>query len=75
MWVSGQRYDPAALCSRERTPLTHWIRGWVGLSSSLDTEAGEKILGSYRGSNPDPPVVQSVVRHYTDCPDSLSIGI
>jgi hypothetical protein len=30
--------------SRERTPGTHWIGGWVGLRAGLDTEARGKIL-------------------------------
>jgi hypothetical protein len=39
----------------------------VGLRAGLDTEVRGKILCPCRGSNPDRPVVQSVVRHYTDC--------
>jgi hypothetical protein len=50
---------------RERTPGTHWTGGWVGLRAGLDTEARGKIFCHCRGSNPDRPVVQSVVRHYT----------
>jgi hypothetical protein len=42
--VSGQRHAPAALYPRERTPVTHWIGGWVGLRPGLDTDAREKIL-------------------------------
>jgi hypothetical protein len=48
----------------ERTPSTHWSGGWVGPRAGLDTEE-EKILCPCRGSNPDRPVVQPVVRHYT----------
>jgi hypothetical protein len=62
MGVSGQRHVPAALCSRERT---HCTGGWVGLRAGLDTDGG-KILCPCEGSNPDRPVVQSVVRHYTE---------
>jgi hypothetical protein len=40
--------------------------GWVGLRADLDTEVRGKILCSCLRSNPDRPVVQSVVRHYTD---------
>jgi hypothetical protein len=49
----------------ERTPSTHCTGGWVGPRASLDTEARGKILCPRRGSNPDRPVVQPVVRHYT----------
>jgi hypothetical protein len=57
MGVSGQRHAPAALYLWEKTPGTHWIEGWMGLRSDLDSEAREKILCISRGSN---PVVQSV---------------
>jgi hypothetical protein len=49
----------------ERTPGTHWTGGWVGPRVGLDTEATGKILCPRRESNPDRPVVQPVVRHYT----------
>jgi hypothetical protein len=52
--------------SWEGTPGTHWIGGWVRLRASLDSEARRKILYLCRGSNPDRPVVQSVVRHCAD---------
>jgi hypothetical protein len=65
MGVSGQRHVPAALCPGERTHGTHCTGGWVGLRAGLDTEVRGKILCPYRRSNPDWPVVQSVVRHYT----------
>jgi hypothetical protein len=61
MGVSSQCHDPAALYALESTPGTHWIGGWLGLIAGLDTEARGKIL--CRGCN---PVVQSVVRCYTD---------
>jgi hypothetical protein len=63
---SGQCHAPAALCPWKRTPGTHWTGGWVGLRAGLDTEARGKILFPGLGSKPDRPVVQSVVRHYTD---------
>jgi hypothetical protein len=66
MGVSGQRHAPAALYPRERTPGTHCTGGWVGPRAGLDTEARGKIICTYRGSNLDRPVVQPVVRHYTD---------
>jgi hypothetical protein len=49
----------------ERTLGTHCTGGWVGPRAGLDTEASGKILCPRRESNPDRPVVQPVVRHYT----------
>jgi hypothetical protein len=49
----------------ENTPGTHCTGGWVGPRAGLDTEDRGKILCPWRGSNPDRPVVQPVVRHYT----------
>jgi hypothetical protein len=65
MGVSGQRHAPAALYPRGKDPGTHCTVGWVGPRAGLDTEARGKILFPRRGSNPDRPVVQPVVRHYT----------
>jgi hypothetical protein len=39
----------------ERTPGTHWIGGWVGLSAGVDAGARRKILCPCRGSKPDRP--------------------
>jgi hypothetical protein len=50
----------------ERIPGTHCTGGWVGPRAGLDTEDRGKILCPCRGSNPDHPVVQPIVRHYTD---------
>jgi hypothetical protein len=66
MGVSVQRHTSAALCRGERTPSTHCAGGWVGRRASLDSEVRGKILCPCQGSNPDHPVVQSIVRHYTD---------
>jgi hypothetical protein len=46
-----------------KDPRTHWIGGWVDLTTGLDTKPEEKSFAScgYRT-----PVVQSVVRHYSD---------
>jgi hypothetical protein len=57
----GRAFTPG-----ERTPGTHRTGGWVGPIAGLDTEARGKILCPSRGSNPDRPVVQPVVRQYTD---------
>jgi hypothetical protein len=56
----GRAFTPG-----ERTPGTHCTGGWVGPRAGLDTEATGKILCPSRESNPDGPVVQPVVRHYT----------
>jgi hypothetical protein len=64
--VSGQRHAPAALNLGGKDPGTHCTGGWVGLTAGMGTEVRGKILCPCRGSNPDRPVVQSVVRYYTD---------
>jgi hypothetical protein len=46
-----------------KDPGTHCTGGWVGLRAGLDTEAIGKIFTS---GGDRTPVVQSVVRHYTD---------
>jgi hypothetical protein len=56
----GRAFTPG-----EMTSGTNCTGGWVGLRAGLDTEARGKILCPLRGSNPDHPVVQPVVRHYT----------
>jgi hypothetical protein len=61
--LSGHRHSPAALHTRERTPGTHCIGGWVGPGADLDTEAGEKKITSAADRT---SVVQSVVRYCTD---------
>jgi hypothetical protein len=54
-----------ALPPEKGPPGTHCTGGWVGPRAGLDTEDRGKILCPCRGSNPDRPVVQAVVRHYT----------
>jgi hypothetical protein len=63
MGASDQHHAPATLYPRGKHPGTHCTGGWVGPRAGLDAEDKEKILCLCRGSN---PVVQSVVRHYTD---------
>jgi hypothetical protein len=46
MGVSGQYHAPAALYHSERTPGTHWIGGWAGLTVGLDIKAREKSFVS-----------------------------
>jgi hypothetical protein len=57
----GRAFPP-----RKGPPGTHCTEGWVRLRAGLDTEVRGKILCPCRGSNPDQPVIQSIVRHYTD---------
>jgi hypothetical protein len=59
----------------ERTPGTHCTGGWVGPRAGLNTEDRGKILCPRRGSNPDRPVVQPVVRHYTDWATPAPVGL
>jgi hypothetical protein len=63
--VSGQRHAPPRFTPGERTHGIHCTGGWVGPRAGLDSEARGKILCPRRGSNPDRPVVQPVLRHYT----------
>jgi hypothetical protein len=73
--MSGQRHAPTAFCYGERTPGTHCTGGWVGLRAGLDTKIRGKILCPCRGSNPDRPVLQSVVRHYTGNPKQVNVQV
>jgi hypothetical protein len=45
---------------------THFTGVLVNPRARLDTEVWGKVLFPCRESNPDRPVAQSVVRHYTD---------
>jgi hypothetical protein len=49
---------------KERVPGTHWIGGWVGPRTGLDT--AEKILHPTGTRTPTPSVVQLVASRYTD---------
>jgi hypothetical protein len=51
MGLSGQRHAPAALYSRERTPGTHYIGGWVGPRAGLDAEIRGKEAGYQHENN------------------------
>jgi hypothetical protein len=65
MGVSGQRHAPAALYPRGKDPAVPIVQeaGWA--PEPVWTEDRGKILCPCWGSNPDRPVVQPVVRHYT----------
>jgi hypothetical protein len=64
--VGGQRHASAALYPRGKHPRYPLYRRLGGPSAGVDTEDRGKILCPCRGSNPVRPVVQIVVRHYTD---------
>jgi hypothetical protein len=71
--VSGQRHAPAAFGPGKRPP-SHILQeaGWAPELVCTQDVRG-KILRPCRGYNPDRPVVQSVVRHYTDWATPASI--
>jgi hypothetical protein len=69
MGVSSQRHAPPAHYPRESIRGTHWIGGWVGIRSGLDTEARGKIHCLCRRLNPDRPVC-SHTRYSLSCPSS-----
>jgi hypothetical protein len=66
MGVSGQRHAPAALLPPGKGPPVHNVQeaGWFP-EPVWTQRLEEKIHFPRRGSNPDRPVVQPVVRHYT----------
>jgi hypothetical protein len=57
---------PGRFTSRERTPVTHCIGGWVGPRAVLDAVVKRKIPSPRRKSKPRTPIVQSVGQRYTD---------
>jgi hypothetical protein len=66
MGVIGQRHAPAALLPPGKGPPgTQWTGGWVCPRAGVDTEDRGKIIFPCRGSKPERPVVQPVVRYYT----------
>jgi hypothetical protein len=64
--VSGQRHAPAALLPPGKGTPVPIVQeaGWAPEPVWTQRLEG-KILCPRRGSNPDRPVVQPVVRHYT----------
>jgi hypothetical protein len=62
--VSDQRHSPAALYPKERTPATHWIGAWGRASQLAWTQRLQEKSFAYAGDRT--PVVQTLVRHYTD---------
>jgi hypothetical protein len=66
MGVSGQRHAPAALLPSGKGSPVPIVQeaGWAPEPVWTQEDRG-KILCPCRGSNPNRPVVQPVVRHYT----------
>jgi hypothetical protein len=64
--VGGGEWSRPGFSPGERTAGTHCTRGWVDLRAALDTELEKKTFRLCRRANLDRPVVQPVVRHYTD---------
>jgi hypothetical protein len=66
MGVSGQRHAPAALYPPGKEPPVPIVQeaGWAPEPVWIQ-RLEEKFFALYRGWNPDRPVVQPVVRHYT----------
>jgi hypothetical protein len=64
MGVSGQRHAPATLYRQGKDP-----------RYPLDRRLEEKCFCLCRGSNLDRPVIQSVVKYYTELPGALNLFI
>jgi hypothetical protein len=58
---------PGRFTPRERDPDSHWIGGWMGHRTGMDTVSKRKIPSPCRDLNPDHPIVQPIVSRYTDC--------
>jgi hypothetical protein len=57
---------PGRFTPSERVPGTHWIGGWVGSRTVLDSVGNSKIPSPRRESNPRTPIVLPVAQRYTD---------
>jgi hypothetical protein len=66
MGVSGQRHALPRFAPGKGPPVPIVLEAGWALEPVWTQRIEEKILCPSRGSNPDRPVVQSVVRHYTD---------
>jgi hypothetical protein len=63
MEASGERHAPIALYPGERIPDTLQTGSWMGLRASTAREPRGKFCVS---AGDRIPVIQSVVKHYTD---------
>jgi hypothetical protein len=71
MGVSDQHHALAALYPQERTSGTHWIGGWVGPRSGLNTEARGKFLCLCQGSKVSYPVCSQTLYLLIELPQIL----
>jgi hypothetical protein len=74
MGVSGQRHAPAALLPPGKWPAVPIVQeaGWAP-EPVWTQRLEDKSFAPPPGSNPDRPVVQPVVRHYTDWATRLQV--
>jgi hypothetical protein len=61
--MSGHCHAEGSVSPPVNDPAMYWIGGWVDIKAGLVTEARGKYFVS---ASDRTPVVQSVVRHYTD---------
>jgi hypothetical protein len=59
MKMNGQLHDPVAFTPRERASGIHWIGGWVGPRTGLDTVVKRKIPSPCWDSNHRSSIPQS----------------
>jgi hypothetical protein len=69
--VSGQLHIQAPLCHRKKDPRYPLDRRLGGPQSRSGHRFEEKIFFLYQRSNLDRPVIQFVVRYYTELPQLL----
>jgi hypothetical protein len=60
MEMNIQLHASAALPPRKRTPVTHWLGGWMVPRVGLDAVVREKNFQPRAG--PEPPIVQLVAQ-------------
>jgi hypothetical protein len=53
-WRFVVRFTPRLLYPQEKSPVTHWIGGWVGLRAVLDAVVKRQIPSPCRESNTRP---------------------
>jgi hypothetical protein len=59
-WGEWSALRPGHFIPRERAPGTHWIWGWVGPRTGLNTVVRRKIPSPRRKSNPRNSIIQHV---------------
>jgi hypothetical protein len=63
MEMSSWLHTLATLPPRERSPVTHWIGGWVSCRASLEVVVNKKNLQPLPGL--EPPVIQPIALSYS----------